>query len=122
MRKILWDLQCFGVLNACNPGNCSSFRPKMPEKMHIDSKKRRMPWNTASVCKISCRLCVLKHGTPHLVTSGEDLESLMEANGFPVHCGRPCGATLCSFRGGRGVLFWGGKVNKIPPRQARETT
>ena len=74
-----------------------------------------------SVCKISYRLCVLNHGTPHLVTSNEKLESLMEANGFPVHCGFPCGATLCTlreamklqkrltFRGGGGELsFWGG--------------
>ena len=29
-------------------------------------------------------------------TSNEKLESLMEANGFPVHCGLPCGATLCA--------------------------
>ena len=42
-------------------------------------------------------LCVLKHGTPHLVTSNEKLESLMEVGGFPVHCGLPCGATLCTF-------------------------
>ena len=43
-----------------------------------------MPWKTASVCKISYRFCVLKHGTTHLVTSNETLESLMEAKGFPV--------------------------------------
>ena len=30
MRKVPWNLQCFGVLNAWNPGSCSSFRPKMP--------------------------------------------------------------------------------------------
>ena len=57
-----------------------------------------MPWKTACVCKISYRFCVLKHRTPHLVTSNEELESSMEANGFPVHCARPCGATLCTLR------------------------
>ena len=29
------------------------------------------------------------------------LEFLMGANGFPVHCGLPCGATLCTLRSGR---------------------
>ena len=45
MRKIPWNLQCFGpkVLNAWTPGSCSSFRPKMPQKCTLTWKRRRMP-------------------------------------------------------------------------------
>ena len=96
----------------------------MPEKCTLTSK-------TSSVCKIFYTALCLKHGTPHLVTSNEKLESL-KVGGFPVHCGLPCGATLChsilrprsTFQ--RGFLvaqFLGrGGVNKISPRQDRETT
>ena len=56
------------------------------------SKKRR----SHGSARFFYRLCVLKDGTPHLVTSNEQFEFLIEANGFPVHCGLPCGATLCT--------------------------
>ena len=58
-----WNLQYFGVLNAWVPA-------KMPEKCTLTSKKEENAIED-SVCKISYRLCVLKHGTPHLVTSNE---------------------------------------------------
>ena len=65
----------------------------MPEKMHID-----FTWTTASVCKTSYKLCVLKHGTPNLVTSNEKLKSRQTVS--QVHCGLACGATLCTLRSG----------------------
>ena len=105
-----------------------------PEKCALTSK-------TASVCKISYTALCFENGTPHLVTSDEKLEPLMEVGGFPVYCSLPCVATLCTFptqtmiyvservfvsETPEIITLWGGYpvfgeggVNKIPPRQDR---
>ena len=122
IRKIPLNLQCFGVLIAWNPGSCSSFKPKMPEKMHIDFKKGGKCHGRLLLSARFLTGFLFRNMGPHIWSPNEKLECLMEANGFPA--GRPRSnetAEATHVWGGGRVLFGGG-VNKIPPRQARETT